>query len=229
MIYYGFIDKKVLPYLYNYNAKERLAINLASNPRFIKYKKIFLLLLDFFVYNLSIEKNQVSIFALDAIRVLSIIHFLKNSSLFRYNYLSYITAADLRIYHNNFLIFYFFKSIYLNTFLSLKLYLYEIYIYNSNLFFQKIDSSREGFFISKSISYYYISSNCFEREIFDFFGIKFLGNKNLRRILTDYGFKGHPLRKDYPLTGYKELRFEERYQTIINEEVELNNFLFLKK
>lgn len=52
------------------------------------------------------------------------------------------------------------------------------------------------------------------------FGIKFLLHKNLRRILTDYGFQGHPLRKDFPLIGYAELRFDDLYQSIFIEPVE---------
>jgi NADH-quinone oxidoreductase subunit C len=60
-----------------------------------------------------------------------------------------------------------------------------------------------------------------EREVFDMYGVLFDGNTDLRRILTDYGFEGHPFRKDYPLTGYQELRYSEEEKRVVYEPVEL--------
>ena len=60
-----------------------------------------------------------------------------------------------------------------------------------------------------------------EREVFDLYGVVFAGNMDLRRILTDYGFEGHPFRKDFPLTGYVELRYSEEEQRVVYEPVEL--------
>ncbi|RJY08582.1 NADH-quinone oxidoreductase subunit C [Aurantiacibacter aquimixticola] len=60
-----------------------------------------------------------------------------------------------------------------------------------------------------------------EREVFDLFGVTFDGNTDLRRILTDYGFEGHPFRKDFPLTGYTELRYSEEEKRVVYEPVEL--------
>lgn len=60
-----------------------------------------------------------------------------------------------------------------------------------------------------------------EREVFDLYGVTFAGNPDLRRILTDYGFEGHPFRKDFPLTGYTELRYSEEEKRVVYEPVEL--------
>jgi NADH-quinone oxidoreductase subunit C len=60
-----------------------------------------------------------------------------------------------------------------------------------------------------------------EREIFDMYGVLFEGNPDLRRILTDYGFEGHPLRKDFPLTGFKEVRYDSEKQAVVYDDVKL--------
>jgi NADH/F420H2 dehydrogenase subunit C len=66
----------------------------------------------------------------------------------------------------------------------------------------------------------YPSANWAERECFDMFGIPFEGHPDLRRILTDYGFEGHPLRKDFPLTGYSEVRYDEESKRVVSEPLE---------
>ncbi len=65
------------------------------------------------------------------------------------------------------------------------------------------------------------SANWFEREVYDMFGILFTGHPDLRRILTDYGFRGYPLRKDFPTTGYTEVRYDEAQKRVVYEPVSL--------
>lgn len=75
------------------------------------------------------------------------------------------------------------------------------------------------------------SANWFEREAFDMYGIRFAGHPDMRRILTDYGFEGYPLRKDFPLTGFTQVRYDDLEKRVVNEPVELvqeyRNFDFL--
>jgi NADH-quinone oxidoreductase subunit C len=75
--------------------------------------------------------------------------------------------------------------------------------------------------IAPSITKIFPSANWMEREVFDMYGIIFKNHPDLRRILTDYGFEGHPLRKDFPLTGYKEVRYSENQKKVIYESVKL--------
>jgi NADH-quinone oxidoreductase subunit C len=82
-----------------------------------------------------------------------------------------------------------------------------------------------------SITGLFSAAGWYEREVWDLFGVPFAGNPDLRRILTDYGFEGHPLRKDFPLTGYVELRYDEEQKRIVYEPVTLaqdfRNFDFI--
>ncbi len=72
-----------------------------------------------------------------------------------------------------------------------------------------------------SVTSLFNSANWWEREIWDMFGVAFIDHPDLRRILTDYGFEGHPLRKDFPLTGYVEVRYDDGQKRIVYEPVKL--------
>ena len=98
-----------------------------------------------------------------------------------------------------------------------------VYLFLSHEFNQRIILS---YFINEnevipSLTSIYPAANWMEREVFDMYGVKFKDHPDLRRILTDYGFEGHPLRKDFPLTGHTEVRYSEDQKKVISEPVKL--------
>ena len=98
-----------------------------------------------------------------------------------------------------------------------------VYLFLSHEFNQRIILSyliNENEVIS-SLTSIFPSANWMEREVFDMYGVNFKNHPDLRRILTDYGFEGHPLRKDFPLTGHTEVRYSEEDSKVVSEPVKL--------
>ena len=98
------------------------------------------------------------------------------------------------------------------------IYLLLSHEFNQRLILKYSISENE---VITSLTNIFPSSNWMEREVFDMYGVSFKDHPDLRRILTDYGFKGHPLRKDFPLTGHSEVRYSEDEKKVISEPVKL--------
>ncbi|MGR3272177.1 NADH-quinone oxidoreductase subunit C [Thalassococcus profundi] len=130
------------------------------------------------------------------------VDFLKTDSTCRFSSLVDITAVDYPQRPKRFDVVYHFLSMYQNHRIRLRV------------------GVREDEMVP-SITSVHPSANWFEREVFDMFGILFSGHPDLRRILTDYGFRGHPLRKDFPTTGYTEVRYDEEQKRVVYEPVSL--------
>jgi NADH-quinone oxidoreductase subunit C len=97
-------------------------------------------------------------------------------------------------------------------------YLFLSHEFNQRIILSYLISENE---VIPSLTPIYPAANWMEREVFDMYGVKFKDHPDLRRILTDYGFEGHPLRKDFPLTGHTEVRYSEDQKKVINEPVKL--------
>lgn len=134
--------------------------------------------------------------------LVSFSEFLKTDATCRFSTLVDITGVDYPTRDMRFDVVYHFLSMYQNHRIRVKV------------------AIREEETVASLVDVY-PASNWFEREIFDMFGILFTGHPDLRRILTDYGFRGHPLRKDFPTTGYVELRYDEEQKRVVYEPVTL--------
>ncbi|NNE89324.1 MAG: NADH-quinone oxidoreductase subunit C [Silicimonas sp.] len=132
----------------------------------------------------------------------SFVEFLKTDSTCRFSTLVDITAIDYPAREARFDVVYHFLSMYQNQRIRLRL------------------EAREDDVVP-SLTEVHPSANWFEREVFDMFGILFSGHPDLRRILTDYGFRGYPLRKDFPTTGYTEVRYDDEQKRVVYEPVKL--------
>src|SRR5690606_23479148 len=134
--------------------------------------------------------------------LLDLVEFLRSDSSCRFSTLVDITAVDYPARPQRFDVVWHFLSMYQNQRIRVKVAIRE----------DEIVPSLIGI---------HPSANWFEREIFDMFGIMFSGHPDLRRILTDYGFRGYPLRKDFPTTGYVEVRYDESEKRVVYEPVNL--------
>ena len=150
-------------------------------------------------YDVSFDELNINVVPSN---IVGLIEFLKSDRSCRFSSLVDITAVDYPGREKRFEVVYHLLSMYENHRVRLRM------------------SVREEDFVA-SIIEVHPSANWFEREIFDMFGILFTGHPDLRRLLTDYGFRGHPLRKDFPTTGYTELRYDAAEKRVVYEPVSL--------
>ncbi len=134
--------------------------------------------------------------------LLDVVIFLKKNNSTKFRQLIDITAVDYIGSESRFKMIYLFLSHEYNFRINIIFYINENEVVNS-------------------ITKIFPSANWMEREVFDMYGIKFNDHPDLRRILTDYGFSGHPLRKDFPITGHTEVRYSEEKKKVIYEPVKL--------
>ena len=134
--------------------------------------------------------------------IVSFVDFLRADNTCQFSTLIDITAVDHPSRDARFDVVYHFLSMYQNHRIRLKV------------------AVREDDIVPSLVSVH-PSANWFEREVFDMFGIIFSGHPDLRRILTDYGFRGYPLRKDFPTTGYTEVRYDDEQKRVVYEPVSL--------
>ncbi|MCA0921057.1 NADH-quinone oxidoreductase subunit C [Pseudooceanicola nanhaiensis] len=134
--------------------------------------------------------------------IAGLVEFLRTDGNCKFSSLVDVTAVDYPDRAKRFDVVYHFLSMYQNQRIRLRV------------------SIREDEMVP-SITGIHPSANWFEREVYDMFGILFSGHPDLRRLLTDYGFTGHPLRKDFPTTGYTEVRYDEVQKRVVYEPVKL--------
>ena len=153
------------------------------------------------VVSTSIDFDELNVVVTNA-GLLDFVDFLNSNSTCQFTTLVDITAVDYPGREERFEVVYHFLSMVVNQRIRVKVMVEE-------------DEMVE------SITSIHACANWFERECFDMYGILFANHPDLRRLLTDYGFEGHPLRKDFPTTGYVEMRYDEAQKRCIYEPVKL--------
>ena len=149
----------------------------------------------------EIKHNQLYI-NIDSVDLMQVTLFIKSNENTKFRQLIDITAIDYPE----------------NTQRFKMIYLFLSHEFNQRIVLSYLISENE---VIPSLTPIFQAANWMEREVFDMYGVKFKDHPDLRRILTDYGFEGHPLRKDFPLTGHTEVRYSEDKKKVISEPVKL--------
>ena len=154
------------------------------------------------IYTVNYEKGELTI-TVPHSKIFQVIQFLRDNTNCQYRTIIDICAVDYPERENRFEVVYNLLSITYNTRIRVKTSVNEI----TPL---------------ESITSLFKGADWFEREAWDFYGVFFSNHPDLRRILTDYGFEGHPFRKDFPLSGYVEVRYDEIQKRVVCEPIELS-------
>jgi len=154
------------------------------------------------IKDIRLVKDNLVIYT-GAENISDLLNFLKGDSTSKFSQLITLTAVDYPERKKRFEIVYCLLSL----------------VYNRRVIV-KISTDEET--PVESIVPIYSAAGWYEREVWDLYGVKFANHADLRRILTDYGFEGHPMRKDFPLTGYLEVRYDEEEKKVVYEKVNLN-------
>ena len=150
----------------------------------------------------EIRHNQLYI-NIDSEDLIDVTLFIKSNENTKFRQLIDITAVDYPENTQRFKVVYLFLS----------------HEFNQRIILSYLIGENE---VIQSVTSMYPAANWMEREVFDMYGVKFKDHPDLRRILTDYGFEGHPLRKDFPLTGHTEVRYSESKKKVVSEPVKLD-------
>ena len=150
----------------------------------------------------SIAFDQLTV-AVQAEKIVEIVKYLRDEPSLRFVNITDVTAVDYPGREKRFDVIYHFLSPTLNTRIRLR---------------AEADETTQV----PSIIEVFPGADWFERETYDLYGVIFIGHPDMRRLLTDYGFEGHPLRKDFPLTGFVEVRYDDQEKRVLYEPVRLN-------
>ena len=172
------------------------------NENLLYIKDIISNKLDIDLSNFNLSNGELTM-EIEDVQLIKVIEFLISDTECQFTTLVDITAVDYPSNSKRFKLVYHFLSMVQNQRIRLVFWI------------------NEGDVVP-SITDIHSSANWFEREVFDMYGIHFSGHPDLRRLLTDYGFDGHPLRKDFPTTGYLEVRYDEVKKKVVYEPVKLN-------
>ncbi|KAK8190053.1 NADH dehydrogenase iron-sulfur protein 3 mitochondrial precursor [Phyllosticta capitalensis] len=166
-----------------------------------KYGQYLMSCLPKYIQQFSVWKDELTIY-IPPSGVIPVFSFLKYHTAAEYTQISDITAVDYPTKDQRFEVVYNLLSVRHNSRIRIKTY---------------ADEATPV----PSVCGLYDGANWYEREVYDLFGVFFVGHPDLRRIMTDYGFDGHPLRKDFPMTGYTEIRYDEEKKRIVVEPLEM--------
>jgi len=200
MFVYGIIDNFIFIRIIKIDGREKPLL-LRKEKNMENFAKSLILLVPRWIQSYSFQNGEM-VFVIHPEYLVPFFYFLRDHTNTQFKMLLDITAVDYPSRNARFEVVYNLLSLQYNSRIRIKTCVDEI---------TPVDSIVEV----------YASANWWERETWDMFGIFFVKHPDLRRILTDYGFQGHPLRKDFPLSGYVEVRYDDSEKRVITEPIEM--------